>query len=125
MTPKTIRLYVKEEKELKNRRYEFFPGVVLCNDHENEPWTGDGFQNPLLERFGFQIRYRRKKAKINPIDFAVNAGVGIETLLAIEYGYASFDDVYFCLPKISRALDIPVKTLKNFLFDLYNQSSKE
>jgi hypothetical protein len=76
-------------------------------------------QNPPLERFGLQIRLRRKKRGLNPLEFANEAGLDLVTLTAIEYGYASLDEVCAHLERVAQGLDIPPAALSLFLKDLY------
>lgn len=96
-----------------------YPDTIACLKEGFEHRPLCDIQNPPLERFGLQVRMRRKKARIDPVNFAVKIDLDLETLVAIEYGFASFEIVCLHLNRIANGLNIPSSVLKSFLSDLY------
>jgi hypothetical protein len=56
------------------------------------------------------------------LEFAFKTDLDLVTLTAIEYGYASLDEVCAFLDPIAQGLDIPPAALSSFLKDLYRSA---
>jgi hypothetical protein len=76
-----------------------------------------------LERFGLQIRLRRKTVGLNPLEFAKKIDLDLATLTAIEYGYSALDEVHLHLTQIAQGLEIPPAALKKYLIDLLSTAN--
>jgi len=72
-----------------------------------------------LERFGTQIRLRRKMAGSNIIQFADKCSLDLETLAAIELGLAPPETVCLHLTRLAEGLTLSSNVLKKFLRYLY------
>lgn len=71
-----------------------------------------------LERLGIQISIRRKQAGFSASDFAALVDIDIEMLAAIEFGYASMDEVNLYLKQITHGLGIREQSLIKFINQL-------
>ena len=73
-----------------------------------------------LERFGLQIRRRRRQAGYDPWEFAAMIDIEFEMLAALEFGVASLEDIENNIPKIADGLQLPEtlfwKLLNKFYF---------
>jgi hypothetical protein len=72
-----------------------------------------------LQRFGTLIRYRRKKSGYTTLAFATKTGLDLETLLAVEFGFASLEDVRLNLGRIASGLDFQPGALRRILNEIY------
>lgn len=72
-----------------------------------------------LERLGIQISMRRKQAGYSAIAFAALINIDIETLAAIEFGYATIEEVNIYLKRITTGLGIREESLIKFLNQLH------
>lgn len=68
-----------------------------------------------LERFGLQIALKRKEAGYTYEAFARKIDIHPNTLTAIEFGYATQDEVCAHLEKLASGLELPVALLTRFL----------
>ena len=76
-------------------------------------------QNSALQRFGNLIRYRRKRSGYTTLAFAAKTGLNLDTLLAVEFGFAPVEVVRLNLGRIASGLDLQPAALKKILNDIY------
>jgi len=70
---------------------------------------------PPLQRFGLQVALKRKMAGFSATQFAIKTGLRVETITAIEMGYAGLDVISMNLNSIASGLGITENVLQSFL----------
>jgi hypothetical protein len=68
-----------------------------------------------LERFGLQVRCRRRQAGFAAWEFAARIDIEFDLMAALEFGFASFEDVENNIPKIANGLELPESVFWKFL----------
>lgn len=70
---------------------------------------------PSLQRFGLQVALKRRMAGFSAMQFALKTGLRVETITAIEMGYADLDVIGMNLNSIADGLGIAENVLQSFL----------
>ena len=74
-----------------------------------------------MECFGLLLRLRRKQAGYTPAQLAIKIGIKLETLAAIEFGFAPPKLVKMHLPSIANGLGISPQALGKLMDHLIRE----